>query len=77
MVYRLTLENDQYNQYSNRMINRNEQSIRLLRTSKITNPSFFKTPQNLNDNNFRNSKINKSSSFPDITGKGKFINEYI
>lgn len=77
MGYRLTFENEIYNQYSLRMFQRPNNKIELLRASKIINPppfhQYFQQPSEKNVNNSNKDK----NLFSDITGKGRFVNEYI
>ncbi|GIN83956.1 hypothetical protein J6TS2_03420 [Heyndrickxia sporothermodurans] len=75
MGYRLTFENEVYNQYKLRMIHSPDPYIKLLHTAKLTNPPFQKRYQSVEMNTFKEKKVNHS--FSEITGKGRFINEYI
>ncbi|MDH5160932.1 hypothetical protein [Heyndrickxia oleronia] len=77
MGYRLTVENPQYHQYHLRMIKQNE-PYKLMKTSKIMNPPYHSDEIILNQNkNVYEIPNNKKKSYPELTGKGRFVNEYI
>ena len=77
MGYRLNVENPQYHQYHLRMIKQNE-PYKLMKTSKIMNPPYYNDEIIFNKKKYEYEIPNiKKKSYPELTGKGRFINEYI